>query len=592
MRMTTRVSTLAVMASVLIAAGATAQPSEKQSRKQGGPPVGGRPVVVPKGPSGAPSGFDKRARQQGGQPEKNRVPVQSFSRGPQEKSNFSSGGNRPQVRPRGGQDGPSSFSGGGLESSRSIKAQGRGANGFQAPGVIPKGQQAERSRGKIEVQPSRGNSSRNVITGKPGTEFRPSSGGFQSPAARPDAPGPKVTVQPRNAGGKVTVQPRGSNDRKATVQPRGPGGKPGIAGAPAVVPKQTDRGRSGTATVIPKGQSLPGAVTGKALPSGPSRPAVAGKGVIPGKTATVVPKGVARGITGNLPPGLAKGKLVPTASAIPGLSGKPVVLPKQVSSSAVRGFQSLRRGLDSKRPLVLPKLGGREKSVAIGANLALGGAAIGLGYSKWLSKDDALTFFGGARNPVVHTRSLTKHDIVALRSGYLPDFVPPPVPGFGYVRPPVIPAAVYTAPGYLPPAVHGHVDVAPSFSWNYWDGRCYYDHAYATNLFVSLGHTRHDGFDGAIVGGRYYAFGYGWIDGCINYGQGRVWVPGFWAPQTVTECRPVPVWVPPVYEDVWTGCCWETIQVGGGYFAPAPVEDCHTVTRYVWVPGHYEYYYV
>jgi len=585
MRMTTRVSTLAVLASALFVAGATAQPSDKQSRIQGGRPDGQRPAVVPKGQAGSPRGIDKRVVLQQGRAGGGPVPAQVIPRGPQEKINFAPGGDRPQIKPRNPQNGPPSLQADRVDPSRAIKARGQVPGGVQAPALNPKAQQAGQPGGRIEIRPSRPNNQQDQIRNRRPSEGVRSVQGIGAPQIVPK------DRNDRGPGGKVTVQPRGGQGQ-VPVQPRGAAVKPGVAGGPAVRPKQADRSPGATATVVPKGQALPAGVTGKAVPSGSSKTAVTARGVSAGKTATVVPKGVDRDVLGNLPPGLVKGKLAPAASAVPGLSGKPVVLPKQVSSSALSGFQSLRRDLNSRRPLPLRKLGSREKSVAIGANFLLGGTAIGLGYSKLLSKDDALTFFGGVAKPAVHPRSLTKHDIVALRHGYLPDFVPPPVPGFGYVRPPVIPAAIYTAPGYLPPAVHAHVDVAPSFSWNYWDGRSYYDHDYATSLFVSIGHTRYDGFDGAIVGGRYYAFGYGWIDGCINYGQGRVWVPGFWAPQTVTECRPVPVWVPPVYEQVWTGCCWETIQVGGGYFAPAPAEECHTVTRYVWVPGHYEYYYV
>ncbi|MCX7718000.1 MAG: hypothetical protein N2111_06305 [Candidatus Sumerlaeaceae bacterium] len=127
------------------------------------------------------------------------------------------------------------------------------------------------------------------------------------------------------------------------------------------------------------------------------------------------------------------------------------------------------------------------------------------------------------------------------------------------------------------------------FRFSYWDGRFCYDHDYAINVFVSLGKRRFDGFDGIIVGGRYYCYGWGWIDGCIDYGDCRIWVPGFWVPYTVEVCGPVDVWVPPVYEWVWTGCCWEQIQVDGGYFRRT-MGDCRYVTRHYWVPGHYEYY--
>lgn len=139
-----------------------------------------------------------------------------------------------------------------------------------------------------------------------------------------------------------------------------------------------------------------------------------------------------------------------------------------------------------------------------------------------------------------------------------------------------------------PPRPHYGVDFV-GFSWEYWDGRYRYDHQWAINIFVSLGHSRYDGYDGVIVGGRYFCYGWGWIDGCIDYGECRVWVPGFWAPYTVTECGECEVWVPPVYDWVWTGCCWEQVLVSGGYFVRQPT-GCYTVTRWRWIPGHFEYY--
>lgn len=140
-----------------------------------------------------------------------------------------------------------------------------------------------------------------------------------------------------------------------------------------------------------------------------------------------------------------------------------------------------------------------------------------------------------------------------------------------------------------PPPRHGFGVDLVGFHWDYWDGRHRYDHHWAINIFISVGHTRYDGFDGVIVGGRYFCYGWGWIDGCIDYGDCRVWVPGFWAPYTVTECGECEVWVPPVYDWVWTGCCWEQVLVSGGYFVRQP-SGCHTVTRWRWVPGHFEYY--
>ena len=146
---------------------------------------------------------------------------------------------------------------------------------------------------------------------------------------------------------------------------------------------------------------------------------------------------------------------------------------------------------------------------------------------------------------------------------------------------------------FLPPVVNpGYYPDYGSFSWNYWDGRRYYDHSYATTAFLNIGHVRYGGFDGVSVSGRYYSYGYGWIDGCIDYGGARIWVPGFWAPTTVRECDNVPVWIEPVYETIWTGCCWETVQVDGGYFRDYGYTECHNVTRYQWIPGHFQYSYV
>ncbi|MGB9692470.1 MAG: hypothetical protein ACPL7D_09910, partial [Candidatus Sumerlaeaceae bacterium] len=144
---------------------------------------------------------------------------------------------------------------------------------------------------------------------------------------------------------------------------------------------------------------------------------------------------------------------------------------------------------------------------------------------------------------------------------------------------------------FCPPPPHrrGYGIDLVGFHWDYWDGRYRYDHHWAINIFINIGHHRYDGFDGVIVGGRYFCYGWGWIDGCIDYGDCRVWVPGFWAPYTVTECCDCEVWVPPVYDWVWTGCCWEQVLVSGGYFVRQP-SGCHTVTRWRWVPGHFEYY--
>lgn len=127
-------------------------------------------------------------------------------------------------------------------------------------------------------------------------------------------------------------------------------------------------------------------------------------------------------------------------------------------------------------------------------------------------------------------------------------------------------------------------------AFNYYDGRSYYNHDYALSIFVNVGHVRYGGYDGCYYGGRYYSYGWGYIDGCIDYGGCRMWVPGFWAPYTTQECGSWQVWIPPAYEWVWTGCCWEQVQVDGGYFR-TEYGDCRNITRYTWVPGHYQRYY-
>src|SRR5690606_28817636 len=161
---------------------------------------------------------------------------------------------------------------------------------------------------------------------------------------------------------------------------------------------------------------------------------------------------------------------------------------------------------------------------------------------------------------------------------------------YGRVRQPLY-YSPHINPYFLPPpAPLGRDSIDLHLSWNYWDGHSYYDHNYASSLFMSVGHTRHNGFDGMVVDGRYWSYGYGWLDGCIDYGSRRMWVPGFWAPYTVEECGSAPIWIPPVYEDVWPGFCWERILVDGGYFVESPL-TCRLVTRYTWIPGHYQYYY-
>lgn len=240
----------------------------------------------------------------------------------------------------------------------------------------------------------------------------------------------------------------------------------------------------------------------------------------------------------------------------------------------------------------------KTKAALIGANVA--DATKKLDIRNRLSRDDIETRFGKfEKKPRIE---LADREVDLLRRGRLPDRIREPHGDDGLVRRPLhhydhddhddidITNINININNFLPPPVYDpgrwrHDD----FRWDYWDGRSHYDHDYAFNLFVNLGHTPYGGFDGAIVGGRYYSYGYGWIDGCIDYGYHRLWVPGFWSSYVVEECSPGDIWVPPVYEEVWTGWCWETIQVDGGYFVPGPAY-CHLVTRYVWVPGHYQWY--
>ncbi|MCX7018342.1 MAG: hypothetical protein WCK47_10485 [bacterium] len=207
---------------------------------------------------------------------------------------------------------------------------------------------------------------------------------------------------------------------------------------------------------------------------------------------------------------------------------------------------------------------------------------------KLLSKKDARNLIGNAE--LKHRPALSKTDLANFRIGRLPGHIERPFGDYGRVTraADLSMALKFMAPP--PPPRHGYgIDIA-GLSWNYWDGRSYYDHAYAMNIFMNIGKTRYDGYDGIMWGGRYYCYGWGWVDGCIDYGDCRVWVPGFWAPYTVSECSPGQVWIPPVYEWIWTDSCWEYIQVDGGYFDYVGSSNCRPVTRWAWVPGHYEYY--
>jgi hypothetical protein len=163
-----------------------------------------------------------------------------------------------------------------------------------------------------------------------------------------------------------------------------------------------------------------------------------------------------------------------------------------------------------------------------------------------------------------------------------------------YFRPVVQPAFVTrTIDNYnwlVPSSTLAVSFVAGNFglSWNYYDGRFCYDQAYVHTLLSPLGIVPVGGYDGLIIGGRYYAHGYGWLDGCLYYGSGRVWVPGFWAPQTTEVCEDTYEWIPAKYDWVWTGYDWEWLVVDGGYYIRRPLTSCSLGTRWVWIPGHWQ----
>jgi hypothetical protein len=258
---------------------------------------------------------------------------------------------------------------------------------------------------------------------------------------------------------------------------------------------------------------------------------------------------------------------------------------------------------------VLSGLNPESKGALVGANM---GSLLKkddplLRNARMFDKDDALRRYGKVE--LKDRERLTEGQIDALRGGRLPEGVAPPRWGeYRRLGRPLDNEFNFNAGRdinifntynkteinnyYLPPAFSGgRPPNWGSFNWNYWDGRNYYDHSWAVSLFVGVGHVRYGGWDGCVVGGGYYSYGWGWIDGCIDYGGCRMWVPGLWAPYTTTECCECEQWIEPVYETVWTGCCWETVQVDGGYFAPAQSSDCRTVTRYRWIPGHFQFSY-
>ncbi|MCX7626532.1 MAG: hypothetical protein N2Z21_10050 [Candidatus Sumerlaeaceae bacterium] len=238
----------------------------------------------------------------------------------------------------------------------------------------------------------------------------------------------------------------------------------------------------------------------------------------------------------------------------------------------------------------LRKLQAEERAKLVGANLQERKAALESRLSRQrFTAEELRQRFGDVQTkPRIE---LAKNDLERLNRGDVPPLLRPRYDE-GIVHRPLEREWRYRHERWFcpPPPPRGGfgVDLA-GFHWEYWDGRHRYDHHWAINIFINIGHVRYGGFDGVIVGGRYFCYGWGWIDGCIDYGDCRVWVPGFWAPYTVTECCECEVWVPPVYDWVWTGCCWEKVMVSGGYFVRQP-SGCHTVTRWRWVPGHFQYY--
>jgi hypothetical protein len=238
------------------------------------------------------------------------------------------------------------------------------------------------------------------------------------------------------------------------------------------------------------------------------------------------------------------------------------------------------------------KLNKAERAVLIGADI-LPQNASKKQMKNFLSQNNANVVFNNVKIKNVNkTVNIVNNGVInQFKSGRIPDRYRP-YGGFGLVSAPLLAPSVYNPYFLPPPAPIGPVPLNVGFhNWNYWDGHCYYDNSYAQSVFRGCGHERIDGYDGIVVSGRYWSYGYGWISGCIDYGSRRIWVPGFMAPYTVQECRDIPIWLPPVYEDIWTGCCWEHVQVDGGYFAPVHNVECHLVTRFTWVPGHWEYHY-
>jgi hypothetical protein len=232
-----------------------------------------------------------------------------------------------------------------------------------------------------------------------------------------------------------------------------------------------------------------------------------------------------------------------------------------------------------------------DKAKLVGGDVSLlKDAKHGLGVGKELTKLDVENHFKNVTiiNSNITNINITNVQINDFRRGIVPAGIWNPYAGYAVAGVPLLCGGCnYLLP---PPARRGISIGWDDFSFSYWDGGRWYDHGYCMDLFMRVGHHRYGGWDGYMVDSRYYCYGWGWVDGCINYGEGRCWVPGFWAPYTERVCCACQEWIPEEYDWVWTGCCWEWMIVDGGYFRDSYDSNCHDVTRYSWVPGHYEYY--
>lgn len=178
-----------------------------------------------------------------------------------------------------------------------------------------------------------------------------------------------------------------------------------------------------------------------------------------------------------------------------------------------------------------------------------------------------------------------------LRTSFVPErYLPPPPVHFRPVIQPVFVQPIIAKPWCVPSTSFrvSFVGGRGGFSWNYFDGRFRYDNLYVSAVLAPLGFVSVSNYDGFFVSNRYFCHGYGFLDGVYHYGHGRIWVPGFWAPRTVEICDDTIEWIPPVFDWVWTGADWEWTVVDGGYYATRRIARCRSVTRWVWVPGHWQ----